>query len=423
MTRRTTTLAKHPLSPAAELWLRECANSPDTPTQILKVRLHQRLPTDFSPELIDPRLYTSGEVTPMGLWRIDRHHPRLQAIDQTIRDIQRRVKIEPPPTRLTAAEIAHTAHLSERAVGEALYIMGGLGNFFSGGSGSQEKAKAWTCIELAGPYAYDEYLRYEDLGKFLERLYQSRGTGLDIALSHSTLHSPLRTDPMPEKHGPNYPLLGIGIALLLIPLAFATLSPDAFQRANLYLRLIAGLGGAMVTAAAIPGTIKAKLPGVQVAGPIAVFAILYFFNPPAVLNQALNPSPPSTQFVPWHSDYPLIDAPYLVCAVPTFPAHSIAKVGIAGDWRNAARTGVGPCDRVNGWGTFVVTQKASDRSELMRELYQHPSIVTADSDYRICLQVTTQSTLSIQDALRFSITKGTDMDYNTRAQQATCPVP
>jgi hypothetical protein len=188
MTSAPHNLANHPLSPAQERWLRESASAPDTPRQILRLRLRKELPPDFEPEQIDPRLFTSGEITPLGLWRIDPNNMRLQAIDKTIREIQRRMDEEPPPTRVTASEIAKATLMTEEAIGEGLRDMGSLGSFFSASAGMPNNPRLWSYIDISGPHAYDEYLRYQNLGELLERLYRSRGAGLATALSYTELH-------------------------------------------------------------------------------------------------------------------------------------------------------------------------------------------------------------------------------------------
>ena len=188
MTSTPHNLANHPLSPAQERWLRECASAPGTPREILRLRLRKELPPDFEPEQIDPRLFTSGEITPLGLWRIDPNNMRLQAIDKTICEIQRRMDEEPPPTRVTAAEIAKATRMTEEAIGEGLRDMGSLGSFFSAAAGMPNNPRLWSYIDIAGPHAYDEYLRYQNLGELLERLYRSRGAGSATVLSYTELH-------------------------------------------------------------------------------------------------------------------------------------------------------------------------------------------------------------------------------------------
>jgi DNA-binding Lrp family transcriptional regulator len=150
--------------------------------------LRKELPGDFSPERIDPRLYSAGEVTPLGLWRIDSRNAKLLAIDQTIREIQRRFDEDPPPARITAAEIAQAIKLTEEAVGEALYSMEGLGYFFTTAAPLADRPRAWSYIDLTDMNAYDEYLRYEGLGELLQRVYDSLGAELASSLTYSVLH-------------------------------------------------------------------------------------------------------------------------------------------------------------------------------------------------------------------------------------------
>jgi len=84
----------------------------------------------------------------------------------------------------------------------------------------------------------------------------------------------------------NYVLLCIGIALILIPLGFAIKFPDQLQNGQFFLRVIASLGGALV-GASIPGILKVKVPGVEAAGALAVFALIFLFDPPGAINSAM----------------------------------------------------------------------------------------------------------------------------------------
>lgn len=229
-----------------------------------------------------------------------------------------------------------------------------------------------------------------------------------------------RTTPRARQPGPDFTLLAVGIVLLLIPLAVGIFDPDAFDRVAWYLRVIAALGGGLA-AAAIPGVFHLNIPGIRAAGAIAVFVLLYKFDPPAAVKSAIHPEPRFEK--EWHKDYASIDAPYLVCALPAIPARTPVRVSVAGDWRGSSRAGVGPCDRVAGWATMVVVRNAATKNELYSEQYEHPSVVKADINYEVCLQVTNQSSLAIQDTLRFALEQGTEDDYANRLHLASCPVP
>jgi len=175
----------HPLTAPERLWLTELSRSPAPSPKVAKVRLHDRLPPDFSPERIDPRLYYSGRPTLIGLRLVDQDNPLLRAIDLTVRDVQRRILADAALTTITAQEIAQQAALSEAAVAEALYEVSQLGNFFTRGQNVPGNPKAFSRIELIDDTSFDEYLRFTVLDDLLERIYVQRGKGLAEATTYS----------------------------------------------------------------------------------------------------------------------------------------------------------------------------------------------------------------------------------------------
>jgi hypothetical protein len=86
---------------------------------------------------------------------------------------------------------------------------------------------------------------------------------------------------------PDNVLLALGVLLLLLPLIFVVLFPEQFSAVQLYLRMVASLGGALI-GAWLPGLLQIKLPGVRAGGALAVLVLFWQFDPPAQLEEALN---------------------------------------------------------------------------------------------------------------------------------------
>lgn len=228
MRRPDTTLSAHPLTADQERWLRASADSPNVPPQTLRLRLRQEVARDFSPASIDPRLYASDQITPLGIWRIQQDHPRMRAIDQTIREVQRRLDLEPPPTSVTAVDIAQATGQSEEAVGAALHDMGSLGSFFTTASSVPNNPNVWSRIDLQGPRAYDDYIAYDGLGELMERLYRGRGSSLDNAFAYQTLHPGiLHEQPVPS-------LPDLGTARQSTAFVIMAMNPDKPDLADTY---------------------------------------------------------------------------------------------------------------------------------------------------------------------------------------------
>jgi hypothetical protein len=185
MNSREYTFMQHPLTPPERLWLTELAHAPGLSAKFAKVKLYGQLPSDFSPDHIDPRLYFAGRPTPIGLWHVDQYNPLFHAMDQAILDIQRRIRADPTLTAVTAAEIAQQTKLTEETVGEALYAIGNLGRFFTQAQGVGGNSAAHSSFQLTDDTAYDEYLRYTELDELLERFYVQRGKALESSIAYS----------------------------------------------------------------------------------------------------------------------------------------------------------------------------------------------------------------------------------------------
>jgi hypothetical protein len=105
---------------------------------------------------------------------------------------------------------------------------------------------------------------------------------------------------------------GVVFVLVLLALALAVPSPTDFQYA--VFRIVLALAAAGV-AAMLPGSISARIPiGVGAAGALAVFSIVYFFSPAAVVIRAKE-GPPS---IPGHTGWVFLG--YFRTADSTFDA-------------------------------------------------------------------------------------------------------
>jgi len=95
------------------------------------------------------------------------------------------------------------------------------------------------------------------------------------------------SSPDKKVHSPDYILLGIGIFLMLIPLGFLLMYPEAYEKAEFYLRVFIALGGGLV-GASLPGLLDVKLPFAKAGGAMGVFLVLYAVNPPQITLNAID---------------------------------------------------------------------------------------------------------------------------------------
>jgi hypothetical protein len=92
-------------------------------------------------------------------------------------------------------------------------------------------------------------------------------------------------EPRRKPEIPDWLLLVIGLLLVFIPILVAIGAPPALVAANVYLRICAALGAALI-GAFIPGALRVDLPGVKAAGAIGFFALTFLTNPPERAAQA-----------------------------------------------------------------------------------------------------------------------------------------
>lgn len=83
-------------------------------------------------------------------------------------------------------------------------------------------------------------------------------------------------------------LLVVGVFLLVLPLVVVIAAPTTLIDAQLYLRIIAAIGGALI-GGFIPGALQITLPGIKGVGALGIFALIYAVNPPVVAAASANP--------------------------------------------------------------------------------------------------------------------------------------
>jgi len=187
---------RHPLTADQRLWLAEVAKAgPVFSPRATRIALQGRISPGFSPDSIDPRLYSSRRLTPVGLWHVNSQDPKFLAIDRTIRAIRDRIIQKPDLKSIAAAEIVADTKLTETQVAEALFAVGEIGlRFFSKATGIAGNPVAYSSLDLPDEdSADDEYLNYTNIDDLLERFYRLRGRALEVATSYSGWQ-PGRTD-------------------------------------------------------------------------------------------------------------------------------------------------------------------------------------------------------------------------------------
>ncbi|MBI4306507.1 MAG: hypothetical protein HY678_09345, partial [Chloroflexi bacterium] len=145
--------------------------------------------------------------------------------------------------------------------------------------------------------------------------------------------------------------LAFGVSFLVVTLALALLVPDPTSFQQFVFRIVLGLSSAGV-AATIPGALDLKIgAGIRATGAIAVFALLYFFNPAELVTGFKN-GPPGETFELQVKREPENAADILVNPRPdskgAYPKGTRVRVDVLAGEGWAIAKWVGPVESVEG---------------------------------------------------------------------------
>lgn len=94
---------------------------------------------------------------------------------------------------------------------------------------------------------------------------------------------------------PDLLISGLGVFLILVVLRMAFRLPQPTEFQGLVLRVMLALSAAAI-ATGIPGFISVQIgAGIRAGGALAVFLLVYAFNPPALLHTTKRERPPESK--------------------------------------------------------------------------------------------------------------------------------
>lgn len=174
-------------SDAEKFWLTEIMEANFSPinAKSMKIRLWDKLPTDFNPKEVDWRLIHDNRLTLIGLWHVEPNSPIFSHVSKTIEVTRDLIKKNHDIKEVTAKEIAELVGITEREAEIALMLVCDLPGFFGGWS-----RKDRCCCQQAtfseDDSAYDKFLRFENLEREMEEFFAGlnpRRNGRKKALS------------------------------------------------------------------------------------------------------------------------------------------------------------------------------------------------------------------------------------------------
>lgn len=177
----------HQLADYEKLWLQEIYNSEAFDPRVAKVKLRDKLPMGFDPNMIDNRLVINGKnLTLIGAWHADPNSALFKHIESVITTIRDLIIKTPGVEVVFARDIASNTNLDEKLVQIALWNLNWLGHFWSSASGSSE-AKGYSEIRLSNDDSYDAYLNFQNIEDLMEEYYNRPRGSYSISSSSSSV--------------------------------------------------------------------------------------------------------------------------------------------------------------------------------------------------------------------------------------------
>jgi hypothetical protein len=139
----------------------------------MKIRLWDKLPSDFNPKDIDWKLIRDNRLTLIGLWHIEPDSPIFSHVSKTIGLTRDLIMKNPELKEITAKEISELLRITEREAEIALILICDLPGFFGGWS----RKHSGVCQRATfhqDDSAYDKFLRFENLESEMEMFFAGR---------------------------------------------------------------------------------------------------------------------------------------------------------------------------------------------------------------------------------------------------------
>jgi hypothetical protein len=176
------TFKSHQVGPAVKRWLKEAAVADSFDPRAAKAKLWRDLPSEFTSDKVDVRLYNHGLRRPtlLGLWHVDPENPIFKMTDATIGAVRELIVENPGIVELRVDSIARKATQSEQEVARVIHELAQLGGYFTGMSGPNANPES---IELGDERTYNAFLYYKGVDDVLERFYVSRDPANSPSLS------------------------------------------------------------------------------------------------------------------------------------------------------------------------------------------------------------------------------------------------
>jgi predicted nucleotide-binding protein len=170
----TNNVSKIKLTETQKLWLgavcSKLRNAESVSARALKVELRDKLPRDFNPSDIDPRLLRhEDQITLLGIGLLDPDSVTVKNADIVILSIRELLLSDHEVNSVDAAYVSKETKLPEVDVAIIFKQLAEIGIFHDSGTNYGHGVDGWLTINI-DERVFDRYLKFESIGQILETI-------------------------------------------------------------------------------------------------------------------------------------------------------------------------------------------------------------------------------------------------------------
>jgi hypothetical protein len=144
--------------------------------------LHEKLPVDFRPKLIDERLIeANGErLRLLGVLALQGNYGMLDLINRSVMACKALILKNPSIEDIAISELSKIMQQREQDISIAFHLMREYGHFYTGSTFVSDSTQLKSISVKGSDYVYDQYIHFEGIEQLIKQRHsQPRENGLD----------------------------------------------------------------------------------------------------------------------------------------------------------------------------------------------------------------------------------------------------
>ena len=165
------------ISEAEKLWLQEIYSAylkdKNSDSREIRVSLLEKVPPDFNPTSIDPRLYWfENNITLLGIWHIDPETDLIQKCDEAFIAIRECLKKNPHQKHIFKEYISQALGVSPKEASKILYAIYSVRAGLLDGADWDQIKWHLSRVSISDEKTFKNILAYEGIEKHINRFFQ-----------------------------------------------------------------------------------------------------------------------------------------------------------------------------------------------------------------------------------------------------------